>query len=213
MIYSLQSDFTKKNKAEIEKQLQLATDWITNDLGLNYNKTRLGKYLNYLQGKEQLSSLDDFKQYIMTAREVDDLLRVFNSFIGLSDSEVSEKIKTVISGQYYRFEAAKEEVDRSRDYLHELSIASRFKNSGLKVDITGVCDVVIQYEKLSVYIECKRIKSELQLMKRFKKAEKQLKVRLGTNRKNKIGFIALDITDLINVDDTVYRKYRTAISF
>lgn len=203
MLYYLESEFTRKSKLEIEADLDSARKWISEELELDFRRTRLGRYIDYLQGKEKLDSLDDFRQYILIAREVHDLLRVFRSFIGSVDLEVKSKIETALSGQHFRYQAAKEELDRSRDYLHELSIASRFKDNGLSVDIRGQCDVIVRYEKYTVFIECKRIKSEIQLFKRFKKAEKQLKDRIGNSHKNKIGYIALDITDLIIVDDVL----------
>lgn len=204
MLYYLESEFTRQSKLEIEAELNSARKWISEDLELDYSRTRLGRYIDYLQGKEKLDSLDDFRQYILVAREVHDLLRVFRAFIGSVDPEVKSKIETALSGQHFRYQAAKEELDRSRDYLHELSIASRFKDNGLSVDIQENCDVIARYEKYTVFIECKRIKSEIQLFKRFKKAEKQLKDRIGSSQKNKIGFIALDITDLVIIDDVLH---------
>lgn len=204
MIYSLESNLSLKTKIEVEDELLFATKWISEELKIDYEKTRLGQYIKYLQGKEKLDSIADFQLYLMTAREIDDLLRVFQAFIDDQQPTLKKKIETAISGQAFRYSSVHEERDESRDYLHELAVASRFKSSGLVVDITGECDVVVEYKSKKIFIECKRIKSKIQLYKRFKKAEKQLAQRIGINKKNKIGFIALDITDLVNTDDKVY---------
>ncbi len=167
-------------------------------LSIDYRNTRLGKYLKYLEGKEKLDSLADLKKYSLVAREIEDLLRIFQAFINEEQPTLKSKIEKVISGQTFRHDAAREENDASRDYLHELAVAARFKISGLVVDISGLCDVVVRYENKEIFVECKRIKSEKQLVKRFKSAEKQLVKRFGMSKRNKVGYIALDVTDLLD---------------
>ena len=201
MTYSLESGLSLKTKGNVESELLLATKWMSEALSIDYRNTRLGQYLRYLEGKEKLDSLADLQKYSLIARELEDLLRVFQAFINDEQPTLKSKIQTVISGQMFRYDAAREENDASRDYLHELAVAARFKNSGLVVDISGECDVVVRYRGKEIFIECKRIKSAKQLVKRFKKAEKQLVSRLGISKRNKIGFIALDVTDLIDCQD------------
>ena len=188
MRYSLESDLTLKTKVEVECELLQATKWISEVLKIDHRNTRLGQYLKYLEGKEKLDSLADLQKYSMTAREIEDLLRVFQAFIDDQQPMLKDKIETTISGQTFRYNAAQEENDASRDYLHELAVAARFKNNGLVVDISEECDVVVEYRDKKIFIECKRIKSPKQLEKRYKKAERQLIKRFGIHKKNKIGF-------------------------
>ncbi|EJE8558636.1 hypothetical protein [Vibrio vulnificus] len=187
MIYSLSSSLSFKSKGEVESELLLATKWMSEVLSIDYRNTRLGKYLKYLEGKEKLDSLADLKKYSLVAREIEDLLRIFQAFINDEQPTLKSKIEKVISGQTFRHDAAREENDASRDYLHELAVAARFKISGLVVDISGLCDVVVRYENKEIFVECKRIKSEKQLVKRF-----------GMSKRNKVGYIALDVTDLLD---------------
>ncbi|MBC5853324.1 hypothetical protein [Vibrio metschnikovii] len=198
MIYSLSSGLSLKTKGEVETELLRATKWMSEVLSIDYRNTRLGKYLRYLEGKEKLDSLADLQNYSWVAREIEDLLMIFQAFINDEQPTLKSKIEKVISGQEFRHYAAREENDASRDYLHELAVAARFKKSGLVVDISGLCDVVVRYKNKEIFVECKRIKSEKQLVKRFKNAEKQLVKRFGVSKRNKIGYIALDVTDLFD---------------
>ncbi|PQJ84451.1 hypothetical protein [Aliivibrio sifiae] len=204
-MYVVSSDIHRRKGCDIQHELKSAVDWVCNDLNLRIENTRLQQYFNYFDGKKKLESKDDYKKYQLTGREIEDLLLIYQAFKLTESQNVKEKIKKIISGKYYRFEASKQNDDPSRDFLHELSMAARLMNAGMKVNITGVCDIVIEHLKYTIFIECKRIKSEQQLFKRFKGAEKQIKNRIGTNSRYKYAYITLDITDLIVTSDKILR--------
>lgn len=62
---------------------------------------------------------------------------------------------------------------------------------------------VVTINKDKLYVECKRIKSLKKLGSRIKDASEQIDKRIGTNRKNKYGLIALDVTDVLLPEGTV----------
>ena len=57
--------------------------------------------------------------------------------------------------------------------------------------------MVVTIGKDRLYVECKRIKSLKKLASRMKEASNQINARIGANRKNKYGLIALDVTDVL----------------
>ncbi|MGT0149533.1 hypothetical protein ACT691_06960 [Vibrio metschnikovii] len=63
--------------------------------------------------------------------------------------------------------------------------------------------MVVTIGKDRLYVECKRIKSLKKLSSRIKEASNQIDTRIGANRKNKYGLIALDVTDLLLPEGTV----------
>lgn len=204
MKFLVSSDVNMKSCVTATQELGDILQWIKLNLGIRVENTRIKKYYEYLSSKEKIESLADYNKYQLTAREIEDFFLIYKSF-GCDDSSSSlnEKIKKTISGKEFRCESALVDNDPSRDFLHELSIAARFKNSGYIVDIDSECDVVMHFDDKTIFIECKRVKSERKLFLRLKSASKQINRRIGFNQKNKYGYIFLDITDLVVLDRNV----------
>ena len=71
--------------------------------------------------------------------------------------------------------------------------------AGFQVSLTGICDVVVTLSSGdSLFVECKRIKSEKQIPKNVSKAAKQLVKRMTSQASSKVnGLIAVNITDML----------------
>ncbi|ENM5795663.1 hypothetical protein V4V47_003694, partial [Vibrio mimicus] len=206
--------------ADRKQDFSEACKWLSEEMGFPYKKTRMGDYERLLDtffnpdakvpAKQDL--LDDFYSFMQAATEAIQIIRLWNTFKVGNHQGLKERIKHVMSGKSLRAEAIKKNKngqndDPARDFAFELNIASRFLKAGYQVDLTDECDVVVTIDRKKLYIECKRIKSLKKLGSRIKEASNQIDVRIGRERKNKFGLIALDVTDVLIPDGTV-----TAIS-
>lgn len=202
MLLTKQSGLSLREPNLVNADLSSVIAWMHNTLGINASPTRIAFYEKYLNSKEKIESLAEYRKYILISKEVDDFLRVCKVFREYPNEVLFDKIKKIASGTHYR-EKNIECKDPSRNYLYELSIASKFIKAGFEVDVSGDCDIVVKAYDKTVFIECKRIKSEPQLTKRIKHANKQIIKRIGSSKKDKTGYVAIDVTDLIITADRV----------
>ena len=173
-------------------------------LGFEYSRTRYGTYKKYFEkfveiaeGKKQENDLLGFKKSFDNAYlEVNEIVRIRNCLKQIDSPEFLEQIKKVTSGQEFRGNTSN---DQARDFLFELSIACRFIRAGYSVSLTYICDVVVNLNiDGMLFVECKRIKSEAQIDKNVKKANKQISKRIESNASNMVvGLVAVNITDLL----------------
>lgn len=193
-----------------------ACKWLDKEMGFPYKSTRMGDYERLLKtfvnpsakAPTERDSLDDFYKFMQAATEACQIIRLWNTFKSGEHQGLKERIKHVMSGKSIRMEAIKKNKnglndDPARDFAFELNIASRFLKGGFEVDLTDDCDIVVSIGKDKLYVECKRIKSLKKLGDRIKSASKQIDSRVGKNRKNKFGLVALDVTDLLLPEGTV----------
>lgn len=204
-------DFTER-----KKEFSEACKWLSEDMGFPYKSTRMGDYERLLKtfvnseakAPAERDLMDDFYHFMQAATEACQIIRLWNTFKDGKHEGLKDRIKHVMSGKSIRAEAIKknkngENNDPARDFAFELNIASRFLKGGYEVDLTDDCDVVVTINKDKLYVECKRIKSLKKLGSRIKEASDQIDKRIGTNRKNKYGLIALDVTDVLLPEGTV----------
>jgi hypothetical protein len=127
-----------------------------------------------------------------------ELMRIHKGLAGLYDSDLKDKIKFILSGKEGRSSASN--FDPSRDIAFELLLASRCHQAGLKIDISDKADLLIFYNGIELFVECKRLKSSDKVNKRIKEALMQLHSRYKTAQSpaSARGLLALSITDLIN---------------
>ncbi len=173
-------------------------------LGFEYSRTRYGTYRKHInnfieiaKSKKQEGELLAFKKSFGNAYiEVNEIIRIRNCINNIDSSEFLDQIRKVTSGQEFR---GNTDNDQARDFLFELSVASRFIYAGYSVSLNGICDVVVDMGgDGTLFVECKRIKSETQIDKNVKKANKQITKRIEsiTSRKAQ-GLVAVNITDLL----------------
>jgi hypothetical protein len=181
-------------------------DWF-NELGFSYSKHRYGLYKRhfdkFIDMAKKSSTLDDKDELIKFKRqfdnayiEVNEIIRIYNNLKSINSSEFIEQIKIIVSGQEFR---ANSDNDQARDFLFELSVACRFIKAGFPVSLTGICDVVVDLGiDGTLFVECKRIKSENKIDKNVKKANKQIIERVQLHKSSKVkGLVAINVTDLL----------------
>ena len=188
-------------------------DWFSK-LGFVYTRNRYGLYKKHFEQFLEIvknQSVDELKGELLTFKksfdnaylEVNEIIRIYNNLKGIDSKEFLEQIKKVASGHEFR---ANGESDQARDFLFELSVASRFIKAGYSVSLSGICDVVVDMgAEGTLFVECKRIKSENKLDTNIKKANKQITKRIKSFASSKVkGLVAVNITDLLPQTNRFY---------
>ena len=192
-----------ENGDEFDRQFDDACDWLTS-IGLDHNRTRYGDYKKAIdiftnsneRGKSEEQLEHEFYSFLNAYAEIAELVRIKSVFSEHQFSNLNQKLKKVLAGSPFKNLSGN---DNSRDFLFELTIASRFINAGYKVDINQSADVVASTDGIIIYIECKRVKSAKQIKKRVKSANQQLKKRIQASRTTGArGIVALHVSDIIN---------------
>nr|VVV06028.1 hypothetical protein AW0309160_03512 [Aliivibrio wodanis] len=197
------TDYYPHKIEDIQAMYEEVCTWF-DSLGFSYVRTRYGIYkgvfsefLRVVQERDAPEDLAEFKLKFDNAYiEVHEAIRIYNGLKDHDETQFLEQLKKVLSGQEFR---AKSSDDQARDFLFELSVATRFINAGYNVDLKGICDVVVDLgNNKTLFVECKRVKSNKKLEKNVKKANEQLKKRLKkTGKPNAVGLVAVNITDIL----------------
>lgn len=183
-----------------------AMGWLNN---LSSSKVVNGRFRHYLDVIQKAESSGYFQvnqiEFYHACLEAMTLIQIHQETKEHADGELTESIKHLIKGQNYRYDGialnrTKGVADSCRNFSFELLTASRFSRLGYKVKLNHVCDVVFSVDECRVFVECKRIVSEKQIIKNIKDAEKQLGKRIGHRKASSVGVVFLDITDIVNPD-------------
>ncbi|MCA0901467.1 hypothetical protein [Microbulbifer agarilyticus] len=202
-------DTTNNYKHKFEDLIsmyEVVCDWF-DKLGFSYTRNRYGIYKKYLHDFQSMVSnksfpkdregLINFKRGFDNAYvEVHEIIRAYNGLKSIDSKEFHDQIKKVASGHEFR---ANSENDQARDFLFELTTASRFVKAGYRVSLTGICDIVVDLASGGMlFVECKRIKSIKKIGVNVKKANKQIAKRINFARTSKVkGLVAINVTDLL----------------
>ncbi|MCS6241373.1 hypothetical protein [Shewanella baltica] len=202
-MYVMVSNTHMRTHYEMVCELNNALTWLDNILGIRSKNTRIDKYHKLLSTADSLNSNEDYKDYILTKKEVDEFLLIYTAFKNEPKENILKQVKFSVSGAYYRQDSNPEKAEPSRDYLLELSVAARLKLSGIEVQTNNICDVVAKYHEKYIYIECKRVRGKNKLLQRVKEASNQISKRIGLKKLNAFGYIMIDVTDLLSVGKNI----------
>ncbi|WP_016955773.1 hypothetical protein [Catenovulum agarivorans] len=188
----------------ITSKLKIALAWL-DSLGISYSKTRIGDYTRKIEEFERIfdsnCSEEQIKfelQNVLNAhQELTEIIRIYSGLTNVDSEEYLAQLKKATSGQAFRNSAKS---DQSRDFLFELTVASRFIQGGFHVTLNHTADIVANKANYpTLYVECKRIKSPAKLEVNIKKASEQLRKRLLNGGKSSSrGMIAINVNDVIN---------------
>lgn len=147
--------------------------------GLRAHLSRYSKYKSYIDDfykngdPNDLSDLEQkFKKLNDAVQECIQIVQVYDTFKNEKSDGFEDRLKKIVAGaDFYNPE---NKADQPRDFLYELLVASWFKKWGYDIDFDKITDVVATKNSITVYVECKRIKSINGLEGNFRKACKQL---------------------------------------
>lgn len=146
---------------------------------LRVHLSRYSKYKSYIddfykKGKpNDLPDLEQkFKKLNDAVQECIQIVQVYDAFKSENSCGFNDRLHKIISGaDFYNPE---NKADQPRDFLYELLVASSFKKWVYDIDFEQITDVVAKKDGITVYVECKRIKSINGLEENMRKACKQL---------------------------------------
>jgi len=176
--------------------------------GIGTRNTRIERYIDYLQqaaGQAPADAAKVFKNSVRgpfvssidwllyVLREVHELMWILRGLKVHLPLGADEKLKIIVGGTDF---AVLDIDSQSRDVQFELRIASYFCQARCEVDLSTDTDVVALTKDQAFYLECKRVGSRTQLVKRLSEARRQLNRKMPRNRGRRIvfGCVAADVT-------------------
>jgi len=203
-----EEEIISNSRCGIERLVQFREFLIS--LGINAQHSRIAKYIEFLEAINKNLNFDPIKiftethddrfhslqdWFVYTLREAAELSWIYRALSIRMPIGVEEKLKLINSGRDF---AAFDTNSTSRDTQFELRIASYFCSKNLVIDVSTETDIIVEFDKFFLYIECKRIHSEKKLMRKIYEANDQLKLRMPKKRGGKpcYGIIAIDVTAL-----------------
>jgi len=192
-------DFYRHKSQELTSKGKEALEWLREHGG----SVRADRYHSYIRSIEHFGedgkspdTEDEFYKFLNSHSEINELIRVYEALQSIESSHYQNTLKRIASGKVFRGASSHEP---ERDFLYELSVASRILRAGYEVELNQLSDIVTVVDGRRVYVEVKRIKSKGQLGKRISEANKQLVRRISHDSSSQsIGFAAIGLTDLMN---------------
>lgn len=164
---------------------------------LRAHLSRYSKYKSYIDDFYKNGNPNDleqkFKKLNDAVQECIQIVQVYDAFKNENSRGFNDRVKKIIAGaDFYNPE---NKADQPRDFLYELLVASWFKKWGYDIDFDQITDVVAKKDSITIYVECKRIKSINGLEENIRKACKQLsKVNETTEH---YGLVFIDIYNCV----------------
>lgn len=198
--------YTSQTYINASAQLEAACEWLQR-IGINYLPTRLGKYrklFSTVAKHQQSKTLDtfligaNFEEWVNAVHEVAEINRIFEGLSAEDDETLVQRLKKSLKGHEKNI---LEKIDTSgRDFSLELSVAAKFVRKGYLVDFGHDADVAVEIEDFRFYVECKRLKSRLQVEKRISEGLVQLVRRYESspNPSKAHGILVLSIGRIAN---------------
>jgi hypothetical protein len=187
-------------------ELDQICKWLKS-IGVNFSATRVGKYkklFDQLARAQQDGNLDAYAkkyvpmEFLNAIVEKAQLARIYDGLWGLDDQKLVERLKKASRGHAL---FVMDNDDRSgRDFSLELDVAAKFVRNGYEIDFGHDADVKASKDGRSVFVECKRLKSENMIRENIKKGLKQLKNRYKTadDPDAARGMLVLSIGKIVN---------------
>lgn len=198
--------YASETYIEAFKKIEEACCWLE-ELGIEYSKTRLGRYkqiFEVLAKHQQSNTLEqaekefEFNAFVNAAHEVAEIVRLYEGLSGQKDQSFVARLKDSIKGQ--ELYVLDSDGRSGRDFTFELAIASKFVKAGYFVDFGHDADLKAVRDGMTVFVECKRLKSNKKVQRRIKDGLKQLHKRYvkSDDPQYSRGFLALSIGKLVN---------------
>jgi hypothetical protein len=198
--------YASQTYVQVSRQLDEACNWLQ-AIGINHSTTRLGRYqkiFSDLARCQLKNTLDEFfqlytfEEWVNAAHETSEIVRIYEGLHRSSDQSLVSRLRNALNGhELYVLDTN----DRSgRDFTFELVVAAKFARHGFPINFGAAADVETTIDGVTVYVECKRLKSARKVQKRIKEGLKQLHARYETSSTPDAarGILALSIGKTIN---------------
>lgn len=166
--------------------------------GLRAAETRLGEYVRFyekfLSDKCSEKEIQDNLLFVM--REMDEWSWIYRGLMKKEPEGYLCLLKEALGGPTF----AKDESENThpRNIQLELRVGSYFLQSEFDITFSGLSDLVVDVDGYSVFIECKRLNSPKQVIKRAKASMRQLKCRYQVAKRSSYGLVVLDVSRVIH---------------
>lgn len=162
--------------------------------GLRAAQTRLGEYVKFYERFLAYGCSDKEIQdnLLLVMREMDEWSWIYRGLKKKEPEGFLDLLKEALGGPTF----AKSESDntRSRNIQLELRVGSYFLQSGFDITFAGLSDLVVDVDGYPVFVECKRLNSPKQVIKRSKESVRQLKSRYQASKRSSYGLVVLDVS-------------------
>ena len=139
------------------------------------------------------------ESHLNSLYEASELAIITKAFKGVEPTGLISKLSELLKGTNAYLAENRSSSNRARNVAFEILVGARFKLAGYDVDFPPTSDLRIIKDKYEILFECKRPSSLKKLDKNISCARKQLKRSYrGTNKRNRLGIIAIDVSKLIN---------------
>lgn len=196
--------------SEIGKKSIELVEWLEREVGVTANNSRIKAYSNRAKELSGLIDAHDYDtvnknipEYDRALTELHEFLLPFRAFTKPNEIEgLVSLLKRSVGGPDDKYsEGDKRSADRN--YFFEVAIGARLHRAGLLAafpyDSPKYGDVETTVLGRNIKIQCKRLSSERKIEYRCREAMRQLKTNWD-ERPDSFGFIALDVSKIINVD-------------
>lgn len=201
-------NFSKSSYIEVYDEFEKACDWLAS-CGVHYSKSRINKYkeiLAKLAEAQKSNSLFDirddikFVEFVNSAQEAEEVISIYRGLSQINSDLFQDRLVKILKGTEFRVDELHN--SHGRDIAFELLVAAKFANSGFPVDFGTEADLKVEYKNVTLFVECKRIKSRKKVQRRIKEALKQLHKRYKTASDPSFskGLLSLSIGNIINPD-------------
>ena len=195
--------YSEEISVGLEKSVE-TFEWLKS-FDIRCERTRFSRYLERIKEVQDNASNGNMKDldrnsdiYFDAIYEFSDLSYAYEIFKETPPAGLESLLRKLVKGPDF----TRDETDNSssgRNFSFEVVIAARLAATGFDVTFTESGDVTANFQKTSVYLQCKRPSTVKAMTKRMKEASKQLQFDLeNTDNDQAIGVIAVDATRMIN---------------
>ena len=173
--------------------------------GLNVSPTRVARYTEYLDNitsnlendtPENINEKID--EYLHALFEHAELSVIYQAFKNESPEGIEGLLHKIVSGPFSYLQESQKNTG-PRNFAFEASLGARMALANIPVSFNYNGDVFSEVRGIPLFFQCKRLVSLKQVRSRISKASKQLRKDYSAHKsKISYGFIALDITKLVN---------------
>lgn len=166
--------------------------------GLRASQSRLGEYVKFYERflSDNCSEKEIADNLLFVTREMDEWSWIYKGLMNKEPTGFIDLLKEALGGP--SFAKNESENTRPRNIQLELRIGSYFLQAGFDISFSGLADLIVKVDRFPVFIECKRLNSPKQVIKRAKEAVRQLKRRYKTAKTSAYGLVVMDVSRVIH---------------